>query len=191
MISRARFPSYARAQTSLNQLNTFAFACMIWSQIWLSTLVLRVATLSMASRSDFTPSQPPDPSSFQNFNTGSGVRAFKLSHTPVSSLGYTTPNGSKDLTCQSCHKGFEFKNSFRRHLKSCKLKAGLQRKRKLMFTTPNAKRKKSDLFDQLSSSSSDTDSDGCVPEVGKWFMTQYSFACSVVVDRQISFSLVI
>ena len=127
---------------------------------------VRVRELASSSQSN--------PSSFKNFNTGfvpemssdhshrrSG--AFKQSHTPVSGVGYSTPSPSTStqLKCQSCHKGFEFKNSLRRHLKSCKLKTGLhERKRKLMFSTPNVKKAKTDIFDELSSSP-DSHSDGC------------------------------
>ena len=129
------------------------------------------------SVSELSPSSQPNPSSFKNFNMGfvpelsvehstlqshRRLRAFQSSHTPVSSVGYSTPSHpDTQLKCQTCHKGFEFKNSFRRHLKSCKLKTGLhKRKRKLMFSTPKVKKVKTDLFDELSSSP-DSHSDGC------------------------------
>ena len=122
------------------------------------------ATVEMVSGTPVFPSvSQPNSSSFKN-SSSEFVSEIQRTNTrsistPVTGLGYETPVEKQLNMCQSCHKTFGFKSSFRRHLRSCKVKSSLcNGKRKLTFSTPQTAKKKRNIFDELSSSS-DSDLD--------------------------------
>ena len=114
---------------------------------------------------EFSSTSRPNPSSFQNSSSGFVAETSVDSSawlTPLTARGYQTPEVRKETNqCQSCLKTFEFKNSFRRHVKRCKIRTGFdQRKRKLRFSN-NGNKKKRNLFTEIPSiSTSDSDTNG-------------------------------